>query len=186
MLMADKSFVFRFGDVEVREREFSLTKAGVRLSVEPKAFRVLLILLRNPQKLISKEELLNAVWGETAVSDNSLTRSIALLRKLLGDESRNPRFIETVATVGYRFVCNVEVSGDGSGAEEEPGIPVVLLEERRLENRKRMSPALAGTAALVLSAASAVWYSHRPLPQPRITKFTQITYDGRSKTLGGT
>ena len=55
--MENKSFVFRFSDIEVREHEFSLLKAGKVLAVEPKAFRVLLLLLRNPQKLISKEEL---------------------------------------------------------------------------------------------------------------------------------
>ena len=108
--MGNKSFVFRFAGVEVREREFSLTKAGEVLPVEPKAFRVLLILLRNPGKLISKEELLNAVWGDAAVTENSLARSIALLRRLLGDETRSPRYIETVATVGYRWLCKVEVS----------------------------------------------------------------------------
>lgn len=52
--MTNKASVFRFADVEVREREFSLTRAGEVLPVEPKAFRVLLILLRNPQKLIPK------------------------------------------------------------------------------------------------------------------------------------
>ena len=114
--MASKSCVFRFGDVEAREREFTLRKAGEILPVEPKAFRVLLLLLRNPQKLIAKEELLNAVWGDAAVTENSLTRSIALLRRLLGDDTRNPRYIETVATVGYRLVCKVEVS------EETPRI----------------------------------------------------------------
>src|SRR5277367_4495873 len=98
--MANKSSIFRFADIKVDEREFSLIKAGEALSVEPKAFRVLLILLRNPQKLITKEELLNAVWGDTAVTENSLTRSIAVLRRLLGDEVRDPRFIETVSTVG--------------------------------------------------------------------------------------
>jgi Tol biopolymer transport system component/DNA-binding winged helix-turn-helix (wHTH) protein len=112
LMMGNKSFTFRFSDVEVREREFSLIKEGKVLPVEPKAFRVLLILLRNPQKLITKEELLNAVWGDAAVTENSLTRSIALLRRLLGDDIRNPQYIETVATVGYRFVCKVEVSED--------------------------------------------------------------------------
>ena len=48
-MMGNKSFVFRFDDVEVREREFTLMKAGKVLAVEPKAFRVLLLLLRNPQ-----------------------------------------------------------------------------------------------------------------------------------------
>src|ERR1700730_16511275 len=114
-MMGNKSFVFRFSDVEVREREFSLLKAGKVLAVEPKAFRVLLLLLRTPQKVISKEELLNSVWGDTAVTEGSLTRCIWLLRRLLGDDSNEPRFIETVATVGYRLVCKVEVSESASG-----------------------------------------------------------------------
>src|SRR5579863_6126521 len=117
-MMGNKSFVFSFADVKVREREFSLIKAGEVLHVEPKAFRVFLILLRNPQKLITKEELLNSVWGDVAVGDNSLARSIALLRRLLGDDTRNPRYIETVATVGYRLVCPVEVTQDGVPREE--------------------------------------------------------------------
>jgi hypothetical protein len=69
-MIGNKSFVFRFSDVEVREHEFSLLKAGKVLAVEPKAFRILLLLLRNPQTLISKEELLNAVWGDTAVTED--------------------------------------------------------------------------------------------------------------------
>jgi DNA-binding winged helix-turn-helix (wHTH) protein/Tol biopolymer transport system component len=109
-MIGNKSFVFRFSDVEVREREFSLLRAGKVLAVEPKAFRVLLLLLRTPQKVISKEELLNSVWGDTAVTEGSLTRCIWLLRRLLGDDVNEPRFIETVATVGYRLVCKVEVS----------------------------------------------------------------------------
>ena len=60
--------------------DYTMIKVGEVLPVEPKAFRVLLILLRNPQKLITKEELLNSVWGDAAVTENSLTRSIALLR----------------------------------------------------------------------------------------------------------
>ena len=187
--MASKPFVFRFGDVEVREREFSLVKAGETLSVEPKAFRVLLILLRNPQKLIPKEELLNAVWGETAVSENSLTRSIALLRRLLGDEARDPRFIETVATVGYRWVCKVEVEEESAGAEEAPPVePVVApgADKRAGSQRRMWTRVLAGGGVLTLCLAGAVWYLHRPLPSPRITGYTPITHDGHEKSLAGT
>src|SRR6516162_9062323 len=115
-MMAPKSFVFRFADFEVREREFALVKAGETQAVEPKAFRVLLILLRNPGKLIPKQELLDAVWGDAAVTENSLARAVALLRKLLGDEAHSPRFIETVATVGYRFLGSVEMAEDSAAA----------------------------------------------------------------------
>ena len=106
--MTDHKFsVFKFEDIEVREREFLLVKGGKALPMEPKAFRVLLFLLRNPRRLVTKDEILNAVWNDCAVSDNSLTRSVATLRRLLGDDSREPRFIATVPTVGYRFLCDV-------------------------------------------------------------------------------
>ena len=186
--MSGKFFIFRFGDVEVREREFSIVTAAETSPVEPKAFRVLLHLLRNPQKLIPKQELLDAVWGETAVSENSLTRSVALLRRLLGDEARDPRYIETVATVGYRWVCKVEVVEESAGAVEAPFEPVVPPEaDKRAAIQKRIwTWAFAGAVAMALCLAAAIWYLRRPLPPPRITAYTQITHDGRSKGLGGT
>src|SRR5215469_2564381 len=125
-----KSFVFTFADVEVREREFCVVKAGEVLSVEPKAFRVLLFLVRNPHRLIGKDELLDAVWNDSAVTENSLTRSIALLRRLLGDDTREPRYIATVPTVGYRFLCDVEVAEDGfEGLKTAEPHPVNSLNE---------------------------------------------------------
>jgi Tol biopolymer transport system component/DNA-binding winged helix-turn-helix (wHTH) protein len=111
-MTAGKSFIFKFEDVEVREREFCLIKAGKELAVEPKAFRVLLFLLRNPRKVVTKEELLNAVWSDAAVTENSLVRSILKLRRVLEDDPHEPRFIETVATVGYRFACKVDICED--------------------------------------------------------------------------
>jgi TolB-like protein/DNA-binding winged helix-turn-helix (wHTH) protein len=107
-----KSFVFRFGDFEVKEHEFLLIKAGGAVPVEPKAFRVLLFLLRNPGRLLKKDEILNAVWNDCSVTDNSLTRSIATLRRLLGDDSREPHYIATVQTVGYRFLGEVVATED--------------------------------------------------------------------------
>jgi Tol biopolymer transport system component/DNA-binding winged helix-turn-helix (wHTH) protein len=112
-VIENKPFVFTFADVEVREREFCIVRAGEVLPVEPKAFRVLVFLLRNPRRLITKDELLNAVWNDCAVSENSLTRSIALLRRLLGDDIHEPRYIATVPTVGYRFLCDVKVAENG-------------------------------------------------------------------------
>jgi DNA-binding winged helix-turn-helix (wHTH) protein len=200
--MAGKSVVFRFADVEVREREFTLLKAGETLSVEPKAFRVLLILLRNPGKLISKEELLNAVWGDAAVTDNSLTRSIALLRRLLGDETRNPRYIETVATVGYRFLCKVEEGEDSFAATAPVAVAAVnetgvagngeraamtgAVQESCHARRTRRRWVLAVGAVVVVVLTGAAWYLFRPLPSPRITAYTQVTHDGRSKYLAAT
>jgi len=207
-MIGNKSFVFRFSDVEVREHEFSLLKAGKVLAVEPKAFRVLLLLLRNPQKLITKEELLNSVWGDTAVTEGSLTRCISLLRRQLGDDINEPRFIETVATVGYRFVCKVEVSEDGSGDLQATGkanglkghfveTPVngeiaanpLTQIDKPSDDRERSrfrSWLPAGAVILIVGLATGLWYLRRPLPPLRVTEYTQITHDGRPKTIAGT
>jgi len=137
--MDHKFSVFKFDDIEVREREFLLVKGGEPLPVEPKAFRVLLFLLRNPRRLVTKDEILNAVWNDCAVSDNSLTRSIATLRRLLGDDSREPRFIATVPTVGYRFLCDVTAAEEGGngGAREETHLPPEIENEDRPESQPK-------------------------------------------------
>ena len=194
-MMGTLESVFRFGDVEVREREFRLIKAGEVIPVEPKAFRVLLFLLHNPQKLITKEELLNAVWGETAVSENSLTRSIALLRRMLADDTHVPRYIETVATVGYRFVCPVEVSKDAHGdlasvdlAKIDSGIASETVPAGTQRRASWIHPRRWLTAVVVVAvglAALAIWYLRRPLPPLRVT-YNQITHDGRPKYPVGT
>ncbi len=168
-----KCFVFKFADVEVREREFLLIKAGERIPVEPKAFRVLLYLLRNPGRLIPKDEIVGSVWSDSAVSDNSLTRSIAQLRRVLGDDSREPLYVLTVPTVGYRFLCEVSAEEDGFGiaagspdkADENgirdqatvlaPGLakePNEARSSKTAVSRKVLLAGLAATALLVLTA----------------------------------
>jgi len=127
--MERKAFVFRFGDIEVRESEFAFTRASETVKVEPTAFRVLLYLLRNPGRLVTKDEIMAAVWHDTAVSDNSLTRSVATLRRLLDDNSREPRYIATVQTLGYRLLVPVETFPAGreahsTDAPDNNGSPV--------------------------------------------------------------
>jgi Tol biopolymer transport system component/DNA-binding winged helix-turn-helix (wHTH) protein len=186
--MANKSFVFRFDGVEVREREFTLIKAGRLLTVEPKAFRALLFLLHNPQKLISKKELLDAVWGDTAVTEGSLTRCIWLLRQLLGDDIHNPRYIETVATVGYRWLCKAEAAEEFAVEGESTGEPKDLSSHEKKDGSKNrmLGWALAGSGASILCLAGAISYLHRPLPPLRVTGYTQITHDGHLKAPSGT
>lgn len=190
-----KSLVFRFDDVEVRELEFTLIKAGEVLPVEPKIFRLLLFLPHNPQRLTTKEELLNAVWVDAAVTESSLTRTIALLRRLLGDDIREPRYIATVPTVGYRLVCPVEVSEEtsreliGTVSGAVVGLPVRIdngascgaipsgRSHRRVQTLWRTWLFVA--TILALGVTCLAWYVRRPLPQLKISEFTQITHDGR-------
>ena len=163
--MTDYKFsVFRFEDIEVREREFLLVKGENALQVEPKAFRVFLLLLRNPRRLVTKDELLNAVWDDCAVTDNSLTRSIATLRRLLGDDSREPRFIATIPTVGYRFLCDVVASEEGLNGctteETNLALEIDTYSRTQEEEQRSHNPAPALRNYLVCSSPDhAFWRS---------------------------
>jgi Tol biopolymer transport system component/DNA-binding winged helix-turn-helix (wHTH) protein len=157
--MEHKPFVFTFGDFEVRESEFLLINGVDSVAVEPKAFRVLLFLLRNAGRVVGKDEIMTAVWDETAVSDNSLTRSIATLRRLLGDDSREPRYIATVQTIGYRFLCPVDVTGGPPHAEIEKSLPSEPLMQK--SHRREMFFSVASGAVAILLAGG--WMLNRAI-----------------------
>src|SRR5512132_623693 len=84
--------------------------------LQPKAFDVLHYLVTHPDRLVTKDELLDAVWPETVVTDAVLRVAIGALRKVLGDTAQTPRFIATVSRRGYRFLAPVE-----EHAEAVPG-----------------------------------------------------------------
>ena len=98
---------YRFGDFELSEEDFSLSRDGRRLPLEPRALCVLLVLVKSPNKLLDKKVLLETVWQNTFVEETTLTRAIAVIRKQLGDDPRQPSYIETVPTRGYRFIAVV-------------------------------------------------------------------------------
>src|SRR5437660_10728160 len=75
----------------------------------PKVFAVLHYLVTHPDRLVSKDELLDAVWPETAVSDAVVRVAIGAMRKVLGDPAQTPRYIATVPRRGYRFLAPVSV-----------------------------------------------------------------------------
>ena len=85
-----------------------LSRGEETVRLELKLMEVLVYLAERTGELVSKRELIDAVWKVEVISDGTLTRAIALLRKALGDEARNPRFIETIPKRGYRFIAPVE------------------------------------------------------------------------------
>lgn len=98
---------YEFDDVRVEPDEFRVLKGGQPIALEPKAIDVLTYLVENSGRLVGKQELLDAVWKDTAVSEGAMTRVIAQLRKALGDAAAEPRYLETVPTRGYRFIGDV-------------------------------------------------------------------------------
>ncbi|HEY0461641.1 MAG TPA: winged helix-turn-helix domain-containing protein [Pyrinomonadaceae bacterium] len=125
--MASKSCIYQFYDVRVEPEEFRVFKNGAPLTLEPKAFQVLVFLLEERGRLISKDELLDAVWKDSFVTQNALTRVIAQLRRALGDATQNSSYIETVPTRGYRFIAEVEEIETKSAAESDS--PAAIADE---------------------------------------------------------
>ena len=89
--MLGSSVSYQFADIVVDPDAFTVEKSGQVLNFEPKSIRLLLYLVQNRSRTVSKEELLRTVWEDVAVSDNSLARLIAQLRKGLGDDAKGQR-----------------------------------------------------------------------------------------------
>jgi len=92
-----------------------LLKDGATVRLTPKAFETLLVLVQRAVQVVEKEQLLKEVWPDSFVEEGSLSRNIHELRKALGDDSSEPRYIETIPKRGYRFVAPVKVSGGNAG-----------------------------------------------------------------------
>lgn len=86
---------------------YRLERGDEMLAVEPKALDLLALLVSEPRHLFTKQEIFDKVWPGTAVTDHALTRVVAQLRRVLGDDPREPKYIETVPTRGYRWLCPV-------------------------------------------------------------------------------
>ena len=95
----------RFGPIELDEAEARLKCAGEPVALAPKPFAVLCALARTPGSLVTKNALLDAVWGHRFVTDSVLKTAISEVRAALDDDPKQPRYIETVSRRGYRFIA---------------------------------------------------------------------------------
>src|SRR5580704_6885144 len=113
------SSLYRFDGFVLDPRRRSLSHADSDVSLTPKAFDVLLFLARNPNRLVTKDELLQGVWGDTFVEEGNLKQYISHLRKAVGDNSEEPRLIVTIARKGYQFTMDVTAADAGAVAKDQ-------------------------------------------------------------------
>src|SRR5215471_17929820 len=116
----------RFGVFEVNLRAGELTKRGLRVRLQEQPFQVLAMLLEKPGELVTREELREKIWGQTIVDfDHGLNKAINKIREALGDSAENPRFVETVARRGYRFLADVTLVD--TAADRRPDAKIEVL-----------------------------------------------------------
>jgi Tol biopolymer transport system component/DNA-binding winged helix-turn-helix (wHTH) protein len=148
---------YRFDEVEVDGQNLRVTVRSEIRPLEPKSFRLLLFLVENAGRVLPKEEIMAEVWPGTFVSDNSLARAITQIRKALDDDPRAPRYIETIPTVGYRFVgeCKEELSPLAMPDTPVAPRPADVAVPHR--GPKRWQLVAAASVALALLAVGAAW-----------------------------
>ena len=121
----------RFERFELDEAEARLTCAGQPVPLAPRPFAVLCALARTPGMLVTKNALLDAVWGHRFVTESVLKSAISEVRAALGDDPKAPRYIETVSRRGYRFIASatraapqsaVAVGPNGAGGPGHPAL----------------------------------------------------------------
>ena len=110
---------FLFEDYVLDPDRRELTRGSKAIAIGPQVFDLLLYLVQNRERVVSKDDLLDAVWGGRIVSESTLTSHINAVRKAIGDSGEEQRLIRTVARKGFRFVGEVR-EGDASDGIGSP------------------------------------------------------------------
>lgn len=166
---------FEFGEFLLDTREKVLLRDGKPLSITPKAFQVLQILVENHGHVVEREKILNAVWADSFVEEGNLTFTVRLLRKVLDDSKQNPRFIETVPKRGYRFIAEIN---ENSASD----LPVL---ENKKEDIAGLSPkpvlliAISVIAVISFLVIGFVWYKGENVLFSNKSKFVRLTTTGK-------
>ncbi len=187
---------FEFGEFVLDRREKVLFRNGAPVPVAPKVLQLLLVLIENHDHIVEKEKLMEEVWADSFVEESNLTYSIRQLRKVLGDDTHDPRFIETVPRRGYRFIAVLVTNGirndfllsDHSGmnvkgekndvsAEFEMLRPLAVKPVTKSDYMVWSSIA----ATLIFGLAAFFWLYTAKTPVGTSLKFERLTSNGKTK-----
>lgn len=195
--------LYHFGPFTLDPNKRALFRQGKPVALTPKAFDVLLYLAQNPNRVVSKEELLKGVWAGSFVEEGNLTQNVFLLRKVLAEETGDTGLIVTVPRVGYQFAAEVATGQVATISEIAPvhasapndvvleGVQstthIVIEEEIEADSaeppKALLSPPSSSkwrwyALALVLAVVAAAVAFRPMLPPPTVTRIRQLTQLG--------
>ena len=145
--------MYRFDSFLADPETWRLSRDGQEIHLEPVVLKLLIYLIANRGRLVTRQELMDTVWGDTVISESALTKAVARLRKALDDDSADPRYLETVRSLGYRFIAYVEEIEHADQPDRSPGKARAATVRRAL---------LAGAAAIVALVILAVFWPRAP------------------------
>ncbi len=177
--------IYAFGDYRLNAKNRKLFRqTGEVVPLTPRIFDLLLTLIKNNERVLTKDELLETVWVDCIVEESNLSQSIFILRKALGETAHNPRYIRTIPAQGYRFIAPVKIEDDNDFSDKDifKKIPNENLKQNRkdfppiksnvfnkLWERKFLVGAFIGVA-LFLSAGFSLYYKSK---SDRFTSHTE-------------
>jgi TolB-like protein/Flp pilus assembly protein TadD len=118
--------IYKFAEFRIDVGRRLLLRDGAPVALTPKAFDTLLHLVQNRQTTVAKDELMRAIWPDTAVEENNLNQNISSLRRVLGETRGENHYIVTISGKGYRFIADVQASGSLSETPHSPPERVTL------------------------------------------------------------
>jgi DNA-binding winged helix-turn-helix (wHTH) protein len=155
--------MIRFGPFQLDSKTRELRRDDRVISLRPKSFQLLTYMTEHPGRLLTKEELLDAGWGKTAVSDGVLKVCIWEIREALGDDPAEPRYVQTVHRAGYRFIeakpqgttqgdSGVAFGGPVQDDKSGGDVHIIGRDREMAALRAAIDAALGGQASLVMLA----------------------------------
>lgn len=183
-MSSERQKLFYFDDIAVDTENFRVVNAGKDVGLTPRAFDVLVFLIRNAGRVVEKSELFAEIWKESFVSDNALTKIVKEIRHALADDANDPRYVETVPKRGYRFIGEFKES-----LEPHPLVSKTQPRERQTFPSNSTWVLIGGVIAL---AALAGWLlvrsRHTELSPPTVRSiavlpFKPLNADSRDESL---
>ena len=156
--------IFKFGDYVLESREHSLRKGAQQIHLRPKAFETLLYLVKHHGSLIKKQDMLDDLWPNVIVTENTLSHCIDEVRQALQDNAQKPTFIRTIPRVGFKFIAEVRelktdeditVSSNSGVNEQKKDINNTVIEDQK-KNQPGKKYIIVGIIVIILVVLSTV------------------------------
>jgi Tol biopolymer transport system component/DNA-binding winged helix-turn-helix (wHTH) protein len=155
----NSTHLYKFGEFVLDIEEKILKRDDKRLPLTPRAFDLLRVLVSNNGRIVEKQKLMDEVWADSFVEEGNLTFTIRQLRKIFGDDARNPMYIETVPRRGYRFIHKVENIPANDFSEVEPDAsPAKIHHAADLNQSQKSKYFILAFAVLSVGVTFITWW----------------------------
>jgi DNA-binding winged helix-turn-helix (wHTH) protein/tetratricopeptide (TPR) repeat protein len=173
---AQNRFLYEFGSFQLNPAEHTLLHDGKVVSLTPKVFDTLLILIENSGHLVEKDELMEKVWSDTIVEEANLAKNISILRKVLSNDGLGDSFIETIPKCGYRFTADVKEINIDKSSSKTPQSDLVQ------SNSKTKIAVIASVLIISVLAIGFYFYSNASKAKALTEKDVILLTDFENKT----